>query len=511
MNPLSFDLPAYGGLRALDWRAFALAALFALVSFGLDTHANRFPSTYHPDEPSKARQVLNGEYNFHHPMLMLTATEAWLHLSGTPAEAEPVTVAGRTVSAFFTSGAVFFLVLLAAIFAGPGAAVAAGALLVSNHELFELAHYFKEDPALLFGLSAFFLALAAFDRSPTMGRAAALGAALGLAISGKYLGAVATPLAAILLWQNRDRLPLGRALWPALAGLGLVLVSANLPILLHPALFADGFTREVDFVVAGHKGITRSVPHGVYGAVFREATNPALWVLLVGYAVTLIVRRRSVSRSEWMLVAFAIGYTILLSFSPKTHHRYFLPVTALLLVFSALGAITLPRLRWRDRPIFGPVPPGMIAAGLVVIALTVQAPKFLAYFNGFSHEGRAAMAEYLRAHVPPGTIVVQDKRVDLDALGAPYDLRGKLFAADEGTIDELRAEGIRYVAVAEGDYGRFFLKNHEATADGAEDYQRRKIFYQRLFADGTRLFECPPGTLQYLQPHLMLYELPPAR
>jgi len=344
-----------------------------------------------------------------------------------------------------------------------------------------------------------------------MGRAAAMGAALGLAISGKYLGAVATPLAAVLLWQNRDRLPLGRALWPALAGLVFVLVSANLPILLHPALFADGFTREVDFVVIGHKGITRSVPHGVYGAVFREATNPALWALLAGYAAVLVVRRRSVPRSEWMLVAFAIGFTILLSFSPKTHHRYFLPVTALLLVFSALGAITLPRLRWRERPLLGPVPPGMVSAGLIVLALGVQAPTFLAYFNGFSHEGRAAMVEYLRAHVPPGTIVVQDKRVDLDALGAPYDLRGKLFAADEGTIDQLRANGIRYVAVAEGDYGRFFLKNHEATADGAEAYQRRKTFYTRLFAEGTRLFECPPGTLQYLQPHIMLYELPPAR
>ena len=56
----------------LTWPAFALAAFFAIASLFLTTQANRFPSTYHPDEPSKARQVLQGEYNFHHPMLLLT-------------------------------------------------------------------------------------------------------------------------------------------------------------------------------------------------------------------------------------------------------------------------------------------------------------------------------------------------------------------------------------------------------------------------------------------------------
>jgi hypothetical protein len=515
MTPLSFDLSGPGGLRPLDWRAWLLATLFALVSFGLDTHSNRFPSTYHPDEPSKARQVLNGEYNFHHPMLMLTATEAWIRLSGTPAEAEAVTVAGRTVSAFFTSGAVFFLVLLAAIVAGPLAAAAAGALLVANHELFELAHYFKEDPALLFGIGALFLALAAFDRSPTPWRAAAMGAALGLAISGKYLGAVALPVVAILLWRNRARLGLHRSGWPALAGLVVVLVSANLPILLHPELFADGFTREVDFVVIGHKGITRSVPHGVYWKIFLDAVMPVRWLPVVGALlifqyVTLWLRRRTVSTAEWALAIFPLAFAVLLSFSPKTNHRYFLPDSALLLTLAALGIANLRHLRRGGAPLFPRFPNALPCAALAA-ALAIQAPTFLAYYHGFSHEGRAAMVDYLRAHVPAGTTIVQDKRVDLDALGAPYDFQGKLFAADVGTIAELRARGIRYVAVAEGDYGRFFREQLKPTAAGAGEFYRRKAFYDQLFGEGTLLFDCAPGQLQYLQPHLMLYELPPAR
>jgi hypothetical protein len=36
----------------------------------------------------------------------------------------------------------------------------------------------------------------------------------------------------------------------------------------------------------------------------------------------------------------------------------------------------------------------------------------------------------------------------------------------------------------------------------------RRAFYEELFKQGEKLMECPPGTLQYLQPHLMLYRLP---
>jgi hypothetical protein len=500
----------------LDWRAFLLAALFALAALFTYTQANRFPATYHPDEPSKARQILNqaagkkDAYNFHHPMLMLTGTTVLTRLAGTPLEIQAVTVAGRWVSALFTSGAVFLLVLLAALLAGPFAAFAAGALLLINHELFELAHYFKEDPALLFGVSAFFLALALYDRAPGWSRALLLGAGLGLAISGKYVGAAVAPFALFVLWQHRQAFGFGRALALLLLGCVLVLVAANIPILLHPHLFADGFTREVDFVVVGHKGITRSVPHGVYWKIFLDAVMPIRWLpivglLLVAYYASLWLRRRAATAAEWALAIFPIAFALMLSFSPKTHHRYFLPDSALLLVLASLVLAQLRRFRWNDRPL-----PAALAPALLAAAILVQLPTFLDYYRGFRHEGRAAMAEYLRAHVAPGTVIVQDKRVDLDALGLPYEFWGKLFAADQGTIDQLRAWHVEYVAVAEGDYGRFDAKALRATDAGAADFNRRREFYHQLFAEGELIFECPPGTLQYLQPRLKLYRLRPA-
>jgi hypothetical protein len=491
----------------LTWPAFALAAFFALASLFLTTQANRFPSTYHPDEPSKARQVLQGEYNFHHPMLLLTVAHGLRAITGAPLEQEAVTVTGRWASAIFTAGAIFCLVLVAAQLGGLLAAAGAGALLTTSHELFELAHYFKEDPALLLGIGAFFLALLAYDRAPSWPRALALGATLGLAISGKYLGAVAAPFAVILLWQHRRELALARAAGFACIGLAGVLLLVNLPIFLHPALFADGFTREIDFVVIGHKGITRSVPHGVYWKIFIDALMPVRWLpiaglLLVLYYVGIVRCREKITRAEWLLAAFPIVFAMLLSFSPKTHHRYFLPDTALLLTLAAIGAARLPQLlpQWS--------PARHVSAALLAFALVVEAPTFLDYYRGFSHDGRTALADYVRAHIPSGTVIVQDKRVDLDALGLPYQFRGKLFAADEGPLDKLRAEGVEYIAVADGDYGRFFLKNLRPTGEGADDYARRRAFYEQLFAQGEKLYECQPGTLQYLQPHLTLYRLP---
>lgn len=495
-------------MPASPWLLRGVAAFFAALTLWLCVQANTFPAAYHPDEPSKARQVINGEFNFHHPMLMLSVTRAAIVMTGTPLEPQAVTVVGRWVSAGFTAGAVFFLVLIAGTLGGPAAAAISGALLATNHQLFELAHYFKEDPALLFGICAFFFALVKFDAEPTARRALGLGLALGLAVSGKYLGALMIPVAIAFLFLHRRELPLARGAALGALGLALVVIVANLPAFLQPGGFASGLTREVGFAVEGHKGITRSVPHGVYGAVFRESTNPAIWVLLVIYAVSLVVRGRRVSRAEWTLAVFPLAYGVLLSFFPKTHHRYFLPATAVLLTLAALGLAALPRFRWDGTRVFGRIPARLVILTTLAITLAVQAPRFSAYFAGFQNDARSALAAWLRANVAPGTVIVQDKRVNLAVLNVPYELRGKLFAADVGTIDELRAQGIRFVAVSQGDYGRFFLDNHQATAAGSEDFNRRKEFYRRLFAEGQKVFELPAGTLQYLQPSITLYRLP---
>ena len=83
------------------------------------------------------------------------------------------------------------------------------------------------------------------------------------------------------------------------------------------------------------------------------------------------------------------------------------------------------------------------------------------------------------------------------------------FAADAGGVDGLRARGIRYVAVSEAQYGRFFLRTHKPTKSEQTDYDRQKKFYERLFQEGELLSECKAGLLPILQPHIRFYYLPP--
>jgi hypothetical protein len=85
---------------------------------------------------------------------------------------------------------------------------------------------------------------------------------------------------------------------------------------------------------------------------------------------------------------------------------------------------------------------------------------------------------------------------------------GKNYAADLGDLDKLRADGITHVAVTESNYGRYFLDSLKPKEGAQQEYLRYRIFYERLFREGTLLFERPRGTVIYLHPGLRLYRLP---
>ena len=166
---------------------------------------------------------------------------------------------GRWVSAGFSAVAVTALSLLAFCWRGWIAGIATGAALMLHHQVFELSHYMKEDTALLMGVAVTFLAAFLFWRRPDAWRAAMLGAAVAMAISGKYIGAFMLPAALPLLWLA----PGGgwRRLVSFTAALVAVLVVVNLPLLLNFDAFEKSLGREMNLVVHGQRGTTRSVPH----------------------------------------------------------------------------------------------------------------------------------------------------------------------------------------------------------------------------------------------------------
>jgi hypothetical protein len=457
--------------------------LFAGVCVVHTRHA-QFPYHRHPDEPGKAEQVLTRDWNFHHPMLLLRATRLAMDLGKTaPTEQRAVEI-GRCVSAGFTAAAIVALSLLAFLWRGTVAMIVAGVCLALHHQLYELSHYMKEDAALLMGAACVALSVAACERKPHGWRAAAVGVGVALAISGKYIGAVMLLVALPVLWRPAtgriERLSL------FFAALLVTLLVVNLPLLTNIATFGQSLHREMDFVVRGQRGMTRQVPHAQYWNVFVDNTTPAMWLALGVFASVAWRERRALSRARCLVYAFPIFYAFLLSFSPKSNDRYFLPATAFLTTFAAMGVLDVKHLV-RDGPgqrfiMF------TCAVALVLLQCCGWGPRhpgLWQYDVAFRHDDAAELVRWIHKSLPPDAIIASDNRAGLPNARRikegrvdqpiPQKVLGQRYAADVGTINDLRAAGVTHVAVSESDYGRFFLESHRPQKEEHDSFFRRKI------------------------------------
>ncbi len=486
-------------------------ALFT-AALVLNTRANTFPYFYHPDESEKASQLLTRNWNFHHPMLMLTTTKEVIDLAHVQQREQSVVEIGRWISAGFAAAAIVAFSLLAYAWRGWIPCIGCGLALLLHHQVFELSHYLKEDTALLFGIGFTFLAAHLYWQRPNTGWAVTLGIASACAISGKYIGAFVLLVALPLLWRSPEPGRGKRAAWAAAAFL-VALVVINLPMILHQDAFKQSFNREMALAVHG-QGATRSVPHALYWNVFRDNSTPIMWILLAVFLFARWDERHSVTLPEWLIIAFPFVYTLALSFSPKTNDRYFLPATGVLMLLAACGARDGARLmrRW--------VPMRWALIGLTAALVLGQWPKWKRYDEAFAHDDNKELFDWVKKNLPPDAIIAKDSRVQLPGPDSarvrahfgdlPQKIMAKKFAADLGTIRELRKIGVTYIAVSESDYGRFFLPSlRPKNKESEDDFDRRRSFYKKLLRDGDLLKEWERGTVLYLHPGLRLYKIPP--
>lgn len=488
--------------------------LLALLLFGatlfLFTRENKFPFFYHPDESSKVAQLQTSDWNYHHPMLLLSSSKALITLTGENENAQRVGEAGRFVSALLCAGAVLCLSLTVGALAGRFAAVAAGLLLITNHQLFELAHYLKEDTALFFGISAWFLSLALFWKRPSLGTAAFVGAGAALALSGKYIGAFAPIFSLFLVPYRVEKGARGKLFGAFLITLLGLFALINLPLLLHYSQFKQSLDREVNLAVKGHRGLTRSVPHVVYFTAFKDNIFFALWLPIAWfYVMRCWFQRKALSLFEWLFALFPVAYLLVLSFIPKTNDRYFLPATGLFLCAAALG-IHMIRQRSRSRA---------IGVALVTLGMAIQLPDLWLYYAAFNKDDLRDLTEWLNRELPAATIAV-DRRVMLPsprrASFAAYQLPLKAKVVHDtvekfDSIDEMRAEGVTHVVLSETTYGRYYQESLHPTKGNRTEFKQRQGLYHELMGDNPPLWgkDRPRSTVIYMHPGLQVYALPP--
>ena len=503
----------------------AVALALFLASLWLCSRHLDFPYYYHPDEPGKTAQVIEDTRNFHHPLLLVNTVAAVVGVLDVPLRPQPVAVAGRWVSVAFSALAVVLLALFAAIRRGLGAALGAGLFLGLHPDVLQLAHYFKEDPALLFGIALTFLALLLAARPGGRWMALGPGAAAALAFSAKYIGIVVLPVALVFAWR-KDR---WRGMALCLAGFLLVAGLVNFEMFTHWSDATASLERETALIANGAYEVKRSIPHADYFRHYRQRLAlPFGLFYLWGLVVWWQSRRREegpgLERAvETAMIFFPLALTILMSFAAKSGGRYFHPCLLGLCYTAGLGLQDLAGRCWSAPWVSSPAGRGrrVLAAAVVAIALAGSGWQAYQADQSFTSDARLTLGNFIREKLPASAVVMQGRRVELPdprgehALDAhdfqplPQTLLDVKSIADAGSVAGLQAQGVTHVAIDRREYEMYLDEGAKPKSDQAAIFRQRREFYRELFARSKVLLDIPGGNTSTHNPALTLLELPP--
>jgi hypothetical protein len=495
-----------------------VAALVFAAGMVLFTDHAKAPFYYHQDEPGKVLQVIHRRKNFHHPLLMLTTAElsrkAFLRGDARD-DPQRVTEMSRTILAVFAAASSALLALLAVRLVGVFAGLAVGLLTITNPLHYELAHYFKEDPAFLFGIVSCALAAHWFWTRRSPRSVTLLGVAAGVAAAGKYVGVAFVPAAAALAaWAGGGT---SRERWRR-AGkvVGITLLTwlmLNYRAVRSPVRFWHGLNEETGKALLGNHGMVGEVPHAYYFAVQADYGGwwmPALAALWLAFA---IVRPRKISIGEWFLAGVAVLATLSFSFTPKTSTRYYLPIAASLCFLAGVGVFRWAALASAGRERYRAVATA-IAALLCVGAAWSQWTVTQRFRDGLQKDDRAELVRAVAA-LPVTAVIAQDQAAGLPEperlwyheglTPLPQKVIGAKQACDLGTIAELRAQGVTHLALNGKTYGRYFkpgvvVEDHGAVA-------AKRAFYQTALERGRILQQWKLGRVRHFQPGLVLVDI----
>ncbi len=480
-------------------------ATFAIALL-LYTSNNRFPYYYHPDEPSKVRQIESGSRNFHHPLLLLTATDLAVRLLRIQPRSQNVVIAGRWCAAIFAAIAAAGFSVIAFSYAGAAGAAWAGILVLLHQRLLELAHFMKEDTGLLMGVVLTLLAAHQFWRSPSRSRAAWLGCAAAVAVSAKYVGVVMLAAALPVLACRR---PFSWSHVLVFSGTLLaVLVLINWSLIISPNEFRNALSGELA-MLNQHAGVQLSFSHFDWVKGLLHETAIPLWIFVGYHLRTVWLTRACISMPEWILNRVPACVWV----DNFNHQR----AERSLLAASDDSDLSIRGFGHR-RDVARrrqPVATGNCGGD--------RAQPFLrGISNGWRRAGISERLPSRAGQVDRGAPARErryrrDQRVGLrswDRMALTHDsqpLRQKIvsapFAADVDTLAGLRKRGVTHVAITDSAYQRFMKTRATSTAGFEDAFARRRTFYKTLLSEGKIVWQRDGGKVGVLNPELRLCDI----
>ena len=512
------------GIKGWLLGPWPIAILFALCSLFLVTRNNDYPYYYEKDAYSKVDQVVTGHRNFYHPLLMLNTADAVLRITGMERTPQNAVMAGRWSIAVFAAVAIGALSILAFRLEGRAAAICVGALLTVHPLYFELAHFFKEDPALIVGLALSFLAMQVFWERRTPASAGFLGVAAAIAVSGKYVGVAALAMSVVLfICARRDEKQVVR--WGAFLGAYIgVFCIINYQLVLNIDHFSQGFGTEINDLTRENK--VEDIPHLAQSWKVLVKTLSATLALLVISQIIHHIRNHGSNPVRWLLFLYPIIFFNVLMWSPRLFTRHFLPVVTFLLVLAGMGIplVTTWLLKITRKPRFLRLPLSLLI--LILIYRIDLKTEFRHQYRAFTNLTREILIEKINENIPKDAVIAADTRIYLvDREGNPrltQPVEQKVITRKRlsmfGSLEELRKLGVTHVA-AHGIDSRALFKPEADDADdentespengsGKKGY-RNPQFYQNLEKNAKLLWEIQVKGNSYITPELRFYELHP--
>ncbi len=518
--------------------AMVVAVGLACLAMWLFTRNNDFPVGYHPDEASKAWQLLDprGHRNFNHPLLMLRAAECFNLWWQPGPEVRDVVIAGRHVSALLSAIAVWALAMSGYVVLRWWGLLLVGVVMALCPPLLVYAHYFKEDTSLIAGVAVVVLGmvitLTARRSWAQLAGALILGIGCALAAGGKYLGVVAViPACAAIVaapfGSVRDKTNHLRRFWLipiqllAAAGVGVPLFVVinqtafedpwSLRVHTHVASHVEG---EFEHATSEHGGVGMFTPNAFWAEVAASEVVPTLWaMLLLGLGVWAM--RPRLSRWGVGLVLMIVCFGGALSFNAIPFERYALPVTvlshtAIAMLFAAMAS-RLAAGRWKIAAIS--------VFGLAVVAtVVVQGWRCMALNGQIADDSRQRLREWV-ATLPPGTRIVADNYTDLGSRGDPWRFPDQArvrqyivrrgYVAEGGSLDEMRRRGMQYVAIAGPSFNRYLLRWSMPAAGREAEFYQFAAFYRDLLDNHTPVWQSDPDppSNAYINPVIRVYRI----
>lgn len=539
LAPESLAPPRRSLWQRLDgwtWLSRVLALLVSLAlarfAFGLYIENNDFPAFHHPDEGTKAGQLLSRRtepFNFNHPLLLLRTAQWFNEYNHTRIDFWKYLIAGRSSSALLGSLTVLFMSLAGYSWRGWAGLLLCGSAVALCPSLLVFSHYFKEEPALVVGLAIALwgAALCVCNDSNWLAWAGTVivGAGCAVCASGKYVGAIicVPGIIAVLL--------AGKSQWyfMSLRLLLMALVALPLFVWINAPAFEDPWTlkinsnveqhvgEEYEHATSGHGIASLARPNRLYLQTTLNEMMPHLWVLLALGATGWAMRPR-ITRWGIVFIAFLLTFVIVLSFFGAIPiRRYAFPMT-LLAYFASAGLFAVFIMSFKNVG----VQLAVLAVGLAAI-IVPQWTRCEIYNRYFLDDSRQRLHDWVAKNLPADAAIVCEAYTALEETGgdngrfpnAPrmrQDPERVMFIPDAGSFDDLARRGIQYVVLSDPAYERYFVIDAAPIEHADQIFERYRRTYEDIFAKGELVYDDKPDppSMSYLNPHISIYKIPSA-